>query len=84
MQPATDLLVFIREQGSQDYDILYANENVSIEEFYALVQDATGIYEQITKISCEGVAVKNQNGIRFLLKKHEPKVEVVFVGTGKR
>jgi len=28
--------------------------------------------------------VKNQNGIRFLLKKHEPKVEVVFVGTEGR
>lgn len=83
MPPVPELLVFVREQGTEDYDILYANENISIEEFHALIQDATGTYDQIVKISCEGVAVKNQNGIRFLLKKPEPKLEVVFSGTGR-
>ena len=75
-------LVFVREAGTVDYDIFYATDNVTLEEFHFLIQDTIGIYEPLVKINCEGVAVRNQNGIKFLLAKPEPKLEVTFSGRG--
>eukprot|EP01127_Copromyxa_protea_P019030 TRINITY_DN6095_c1_g1_i2.p1 TRINITY_DN6095_c1_g1~~TRINITY_DN6095_c1_g1_i2.p1 ORF type:complete len:468 (+),score=84.96 TRINITY_DN6095_c1_g1_i2:248-1651(+) len=85
-------LVFVREAGQDEYDIMYLAETVqgpegpvalTIEHLHMLVKEATGkaSTEEVVKISANGIIVRNVNGIRFLLKSPEPKLEVTFAST---
>lgn len=80
---AQETIVFIREAGQEEFDILYLTGVPEIDAFHQQVKEALGISEDITKLTMDGIAIRNANGIRFLLKKQEPKVEVTFTGTGK-
>lgn len=85
--------MFVREVGQEDYDIMYLGETIpgpdgspvplSIELLHQLVKEATGKAEteEVTKLSANGIIVRNINGIRFLLKNPEPKLEVTFAST---
>lgn len=85
-------LVFVREAGQEDYDIMYLGETVqgpegptplTIDLLHSLVKEATGKAESevVTKVSANGIIVRNINGIKFLLKSPEPKIEVTFAST---
>lgn len=85
-------LVLVREAGQEDYDIMYLAETVegpsgpvplTIELLHQLVREATGKSESepVTKLSANGIIVRNINGIKFLLKNPEPKLEVTFAST---
>jgi len=87
----TEHLVFVREFGQVEYDIIYVPENVTgadetehpitIEELHALIKDALGRNEVISKITLDEIAIRNTNGIRFMFKRPEPKLEVTFEGS---
>jgi hypothetical protein len=85
-------LVLVREAGQDDWDIMYLSETVlgpdgpiplSIEFLHQLIKEATGksATEVITKLSANGIIVRNINGIRYLLKSAEPKLEVTYAST---
>lgn len=38
--------------------------------------------EEILKITLDNIAIRNANGLRFMFKKDEPKLEVTFTSTG--
>jgi len=83
----------VREAGTEDYDISYVSETVqrldgsfgpiTLDQLHALVKEALGKSpsESITKLSSNNIVIRNDNGIRFLLKSPEPKLEVVFAST---
>jgi len=87
----TEHMIFVREQGQLEYDIIYATESIvrtedgkehplQIEELHAMIREALGRNEEIAKISCDDISIRNVHGIRFMFKKHEPKLEVTFEG----
>lgn len=80
---AQETIVFVKEAGQEEFDILYLTGVPEIEAFHELVKDALNVKEEIIKLTMDGIAIRNANGIRFMLKKQEPKVEVTFAGTGK-
>jgi len=84
--PCTEMseetLVFIREAGQEEFDILYISGTPDIDAFHNLVKESLGVNEEIIKVTMDGIAIRNANGIKFMLKKQEPKVEVTFAGTG--
>jgi len=81
-------MIFVREQGQVEYDIMYLTENVtgpdgserplSIEELHAAIKDALGKQEEIAKITLDDISIKNVHGIRFMFKKPDPKLDVTF------
>lgn len=79
---AQETIVFVKETGQEEYDILYLNGVPEIELFHDLIKDALNVKEEIIKLTMDGIAIRNANGIRFMLKKPEPKIEVTFAGTG--
>jgi hypothetical protein len=80
---AEETLVFIREAGQEDFDILYVTGTPDIDAFHELIREALGVNEEVVKVTMDGIAIRNANGIKFMLKKSEPKVEVTFAGTGE-
>eukprot|EP01127_Copromyxa_protea_P009545 TRINITY_DN2261_c0_g1_i1.p1 TRINITY_DN2261_c0_g1~~TRINITY_DN2261_c0_g1_i1.p1 ORF type:complete len:525 (-),score=82.62 TRINITY_DN2261_c0_g1_i1:143-1717(-) len=81
---AQETVVFIKEVGQEEFDILYLSGCPDIEAFHAVIKESLGHNEEIIKLTMDGIAIRNANGIKFLLKKQEPKVEVTFSGTGAR
>jgi len=87
-------LVFVREAGQIEYDIIYVSENVrapdgsvhpiTIEDLHRMVQDALGRTEPVSKITLDEIAIRNINGIRFMFKKPEPRIEVTFEGVAQQ
>eukprot|EP01123_Difflugia_compressa_P010709 TRINITY_DN3994_c0_g1_i1.p1 TRINITY_DN3994_c0_g1~~TRINITY_DN3994_c0_g1_i1.p1 ORF type:complete len:633 (+),score=148.45 TRINITY_DN3994_c0_g1_i1:128-2026(+) len=85
----SERMVLVREQGQLEYDIMYLTENVrdpqdgtehalTIEELTQAIQDALGRPDPIAKITLDEITIRNTHGIRYMFKKPEPKLDVLF------
>jgi len=45
-----------------------------------MIRDALGRNEDILKITLDDISIRNTHGVRFMFKKHEPKLEITFEG----
>jgi hypothetical protein len=54
-----------------------------LEELHESIADALGkpLNDPITKLSLDGIVIRNANGMRFMFRKEEPKLEVTFQST---
>jgi len=43
-----------------------------------LIREALGKREEITKLTCDEITIRNAQGLRYLFKKPQPKLEVTF------
>jgi N-acetylneuraminic acid mutarotase len=88
----SERVVFVREQGQTEYDIMYLSETVkgtdgtehllTIEELHSTIKEALGKPGEISKIILDDITIKNAHGIRFLFKKPDPKIEISFESLG--
>eukprot|EP01127_Copromyxa_protea_P002768 TRINITY_DN12729_c0_g1_i1.p1 TRINITY_DN12729_c0_g1~~TRINITY_DN12729_c0_g1_i1.p1 ORF type:complete len:547 (-),score=113.97 TRINITY_DN12729_c0_g1_i1:75-1715(-) len=81
-------MVLVREVGQEEFGLMFLTELVdgrplTIEELHESIADAVGkpLNDTIIKLSLDGIVIRNANGLRFLFKKEEPKLEVTFKST---
>eukprot|EP01125_Pyxidicula_operculata_P004816 TRINITY_DN1795_c0_g1_i2.p1 TRINITY_DN1795_c0_g1~~TRINITY_DN1795_c0_g1_i2.p1 ORF type:complete len:373 (-),score=69.34 TRINITY_DN1795_c0_g1_i2:63-1181(-) len=86
----TEHMVFVRETGQSQYDVMYVSETVrgpdgsehpiTLDELYGLIKETLNRSDNVSKVTLDEIVIRNQNGIRFMFKKPEPKLDVVFEG----